>query len=699
MKQFILMLLKYILMLVVLVGVLYIGLIIGEPDMKKFKETIFPKFINDIYVKVYDVRNNFIGGMPIIPTQEGKGIFYVKKVPKTFWRVLKAREDKHLDFANKETGVVGLFRNPRCWNGVDVIGIPNAVLKEKRGGSSLVQQLVKNFYGQDYFKSITNNELINTVIRKMRELYEAKTFYHALRSNNGTEFKRWVSMYVPMYNSGGSVYGIDAAAAIFFGKKVSRLQEYEQILLTEFYKYSYYFTPETQRKKKCQYIKNQALLDINKFYTSKYKKRRLRRAIKHWKCPRIPKLPTFMYRFENFTNQLGTLRNVKNRIWKIAGSMAVTIRENIADFLGKKKNILVTELKTCLNVEANNRFKKKVKYVINKLAYKLNYKLIPKSLKSADIYIAAADKYGNIVRVFRTGDTIHSKRIGSVSKVFSAVAFAKRGDTRFSYYCNERNSILHNYDGSVGGKCSKYNLINVKEVFGKSLNLPVLSAFSHVYDESGRESKKAITEKQLQRLYQTFRIRMDDPANSKKYELSFGVANMSPFHLHEAIHQIAYSLYDTSYYRGLYCNLHIIKELKYHEIDYENAVIDSKQRLVNSRDLFCGRSKRRLRLKSSERSFLLSVLQAPVNSYYGTLRSFTSVTDSYGKILFAKSGTMDCKVEGKVYTQSKWAVGAFEKHGRPYTFVIMIHREFGLGVKLKHSEITKAFFNVLYQSL
>lgn len=163
---------------------LYLYMILGKPNQAKWEKEIFPKHIAQIVTKVYDSTDKMIGGIYDTKLEAtNKGTFYVESLPPLYWNILKFREDNYLDFNNEKTGILGIYKNSRSFNGIDVMGIPNGLM-HGRGGSSLSQQLVKNFYGQDYFRSQTNFNTLNTLLRKVQEINEAKTFYHNLYHPN-----------------------------------------------------------------------------------------------------------------------------------------------------------------------------------------------------------------------------------------------------------------------------------------------------------------------------------------------------------------------------------------------------------------------------------------------------------------------------------------------------------------------------------
>jgi hypothetical protein len=67
--------------------------------------------------------------------------------------------------------------------------------------------------------------------------------------------------------------------------------------------------------------------------------------------------------------------------------------------------------------------------------------------------------------------------------------------------------------------------------------------------------------------------------------------------------------------------------------------------------------------------------------------------------MFMKSGTTDKPVNGETRTQAKWVAGAIKVKGEPYSFVIMVHSENGIGKRVGHYEISKPIFREIVRVL
>jgi len=685
---------------------IYLYAILGKPDQLKWKEKIFNNHIKRIAIKIYDKTDNMIGGLVNRDIEINRGIFYVEHVPSPYWDILKFREDKYLNFNNTETGLMGLWNDFRSFNGIDTIAIPSAIIQQRGGGSSLSQQLVKNFYGQEYFRNQTKFHSLNTLLRKWQELNEAKTFYHNLRANDGEEFKRWVAMYSPSLVSAGSVYGIESVAAMVFGKKPKNLSESEQVLLSNMYKYTHYFNGEAHENK-CKKIKDGSKVDIKTYFEGNPTKiQELTQNIENWTCTDKPRVPFAFYKNMLAEDTKGRLiiGNPQIRIWDWAGTSASILRFETDTYKENHPNHLITEAKMTVDVPKNIVFKKGVDQALIDVENSLNSRLYVNldgddtaNKEKANIWVSVVDEDGEIKHIYKRGNTSYKRRIGSISKVFEAIALGNRGDKYNSFYCNEPFKSLHNSDGSTGGECqdnSNDNIYSARKVFGASKNLPMRSAFDKyiVKNETGiKIIEDKIDNEKLQEIYSSFNLSRDNNT-TLKYELSFGLTNSTPFNLQKSIHKLTHLLYDNG---STYKEAHITKSLKYKIIKDETLINGKEKNSLYSKNI--SRQTREM-FDTDTKIYMQTVLKSALDpKINGTLKSFNNITGF--ETLFMKSGTTDKNVEGETLTQSKWVVGAIKVKGKAYSFVIMVDNENGIGKRVGHYEITKPIFHEIVKAL
>ena len=685
--------------------VAYIYIIVGTPNQEKWEKEIFPKHIAQIATKVYDNTDKMIGGMFNTKLEESnKGTFYVESVPKLYWNILKFREEVFLDFNNKETGLWGIVVNPRSFNGVDPLGVPNAILKG-RGGSTLSQQLVKNFYGQDYFNAQTKLHSINTLLRKVQELNEAKIFYHNLRANNGEEFKRWIAMYPPSLVSAGSVYGIESVSAVVFGKKPKDLSDLEQIILSEMYKYTYYFSGKANEKK-CKQIKRGAKIDIANYFKGREKKiAKLSKEVDDWSCPKEPRVPFAFYQDlqEQDARGRAIIGNPNNRIWEWASTSASILRGELDAYRKEHNDTLITEAKMSVDVPKNIEFKDGINLALKKVENRLGERMYVNldgdkedKRPQANIWVSVVNKKGEIKYIYKRGNVHNPRRIGSLSKVFEAIALGNRGDRWDYYYCNEPYKGLHNSDGNRGGECknnSNQNIYSARKVFGASKNLPMKSALEkYVLKDTGgiRVVEDRVSDKKLKQIYKSFNFHRDSNRSSMRYELSFGMTNSSPLNLQKSIHKLTHLLY----YKGRYAEAHITKSIKYKRI--KDFAIKNGRETTNLYHTNISKETREM-FNTNTKIYMQTVLKSALDPHYGTLRSFNNIPNF--ETMFMKSGSTDKPVEGERRTQAKWVAGAIKVKGEPYSFVIMVHYENGIGKRVGHYEISKPIFREIVRVL
>ena len=685
---------------------IYLYAILGKPDQLKWKEKIFNNHIKRIAIKIYDKTDNMIGGLVNRDIEINRGIFYVEHVPSPYWDILKFREDRYLNFNNKETGLMGIWNDSRSFNGIDTVAIPSAIIQQRGGGSSLSQQLVKNFYGQDHFRKQTSFHSINTLLRKWQELNEAKTFYHNLRANDGEEFKRWVAMYSPSLVSAGSVYGIESVAAMVFGKKPKDLSELEQVLLSNMYKYTYYFNGKAHENK-CKKIKEGSLIDIKNYFKGNQNKiQELSKNIEDWTCPDKPRVPFGFYKDMLAEDTKGRLiiGNPQIRIWDWAGTSASILRFETDAYKESYPNHLITEAKMTVDVPKNIIFKKGVDQALVNIENRLGSRLYinldgndKSTKKQANIWISVVNDNGEIEHIYKRGNTSYKRRIGSISKVFEAIALGNRGDEWSSYYCNEPFENLHNSNGSVGGECqdnSNNNIYSARKVFGASKNLPMRSAFDKYIVKDNRSItiiEDKIDDEKLQEIYNSFNLSRDNNT-TLKYELSFGLTNSTPFNLQKSIHKLTHLLYDNG---STYKEAHITKSLKYKLIQDDTLINGKEEHSLYEKNI---NEKTRKMFDTNTKVYMQTVLKSALNpKFNGTLESFNDIPNF--ETLFMKSGTTDKPVEGETLTQGKWVAGAIKVKGKSYSFVIMVENENGIGKKIGHYEMTKPIFHEIVKAL
>lgn len=142
--------------------------------------------------------------------------------------------------------------------GIDLGGILKAVLSElgigkKRGGSTITQQLIKN--------SLLTSE--RTYSRKIKEIVLA------LKIENNFSKDEILEMYLNRIPFGGTAYGVEKAAEVFFGKDAKDLTLDEAAILASLPKAPTYYSPFGNHKN-TTLTKDFTLEELNKRKVNKF---------------------------------------------------------------------------------------------------------------------------------------------------------------------------------------------------------------------------------------------------------------------------------------------------------------------------------------------------------------------------------------------------------------------------------------------
>ena len=152
-------------------------------------------------ITVHDVNGNTVG---VIGQRYGKPVD-ITKLPPYVAKLLTATEDKRF-YAHGGIDVIGIFR--ALW--VDVVS-----RSPKQGASTITAQLAKNLF--------LSSE--KTLMRKIREMFLAIKIEHCFTKDEILE------IYLNRVYFGAGVYGLDAAAAYYYGKDAYSLSLYESAVL------------------------------------------------------------------------------------------------------------------------------------------------------------------------------------------------------------------------------------------------------------------------------------------------------------------------------------------------------------------------------------------------------------------------------------------------------------------------------------
>jgi penicillin-binding protein 1A len=136
----------------------------------------------------------------------------------------------------------------------------NILLGDRRGASTITQQLVKNL-----FKTRKTNEGLAEYIPFLRTyIYKLKEWITAVRLEFNYNKKEILTMYLNTVDFGNSAYGIRTASKTYFNKKPSQLNHAESAMLVGLLKATSTYNPMLHPEK-CRERRNTVLGQLRKY--------------------------------------------------------------------------------------------------------------------------------------------------------------------------------------------------------------------------------------------------------------------------------------------------------------------------------------------------------------------------------------------------------------------------------------------------
>ena len=132
---------------------------------------------------------------------------------------------------------------------------------DRRGASTITQQLAKNLYRTRYNKSqglLSKIPLMRTIIPKLKE------WLTAIKLESNYSKKEIITMYLNTVSFGNNTYGIKTAARIYFDKEANELDVPESALLVGMLKGTSLYNPIKNPKNALE-RRNVALAQMNKY--------------------------------------------------------------------------------------------------------------------------------------------------------------------------------------------------------------------------------------------------------------------------------------------------------------------------------------------------------------------------------------------------------------------------------------------------
>lgn len=798
----------------ILVFIYFIGfflLLSGEVD-KENQDFLLKLHKYRTAVSVRDKHNHLLGIMPntirppndyidisydnnkkepqYIKSHNRESSLYVNEVPDFFWKVLTEREHKGLTFVDEE-GFLGYLKGvwKRSYKGVDVISLGLNLVKRMLkkisididagsggGGSTPMNSMVKNLYGNNYFEITKKHKRLDGKIyyanhnieehlkyecpllinldriacRKWVEYKAARDLFPYLSKNNGKEFKRWVAMHAAFVGSvgGNGVYGLQAAAAIMFGKKPNELNMAEQSFLAASYLTDFRFSKlstikkHTEAKWKSVCEKNAQYLTrterwecrkrvakkiaekvlTNQFSSTKLanKKVDLEVQFKAMSRPKMPEIPSILKPFfdqEKINGNKGSENELKKklknkkikdyanltaRLNKFMPSFKLLVKNELRNFSKMYPTYNPVEVVVTLPLAEDLKFRRGIESVlkVTDKNHPFNKHLSRNFDKNdrASIRISVASlKTGNLVRYYLQEGTSAveeklklpaTRPIASIAKIPLAALLVSKGLKEKSSLCNRYYRGLKNAGGDVGVKdCSQR--FSFEESIGRSKNLPLRYILNKMVDEQS-----------IGQLFIDFGLKSDkkqkNVSNKSHYieNLSFGRAVASASHTHNIINIISNLL--------IYKNtsppssIHSIETINY--VRYDEALQASEHSYIRARKT-SKLSNVSKYLQGSERiKTMNTLLSAPVKKTYGTLYFLNNI--KFGKVVHGKSGTFDTENHS---IKDKYAVGTLKVKDEHYSFSILVgsedYKDKGLIKNIKSQKLIKPLVQKIVDSL
>lgn len=132
---------------------------------------------------------------------------------------------------------------------------------DKRGASTITQQLAKNLYRTRYNKSqglLSRVPVLRTIIAKLKE------WLTAVKLESNYSKNEIITMYLNTVSFGNNAYGIKTAARIYFDKETNKLEVPESALLIGMLKATSIYNPIRNPQKALE-RRNVALAQMNKY--------------------------------------------------------------------------------------------------------------------------------------------------------------------------------------------------------------------------------------------------------------------------------------------------------------------------------------------------------------------------------------------------------------------------------------------------
>ena len=466
-----------------------------------------------VHPALFDRNDIFLGTIPGVldsnrdwtdqkdPSPDHKTLYMnIDNVPEEWWKMVTYLEDR---------------RQGTFWSfgGIDfqaIISIPirmiRTLVRDKRfsigGASSLSMQLARSIHHK-------NPGDLSFTRKIFIELLQSPGLVYGLTNNKDHRyFKQWVAMHLTMIRG---VYGLRTSSLLIFGKEPNMLSISQKAVLAAAIKYPIgrdgYVNPKLLKRaiftvKGCCGFTSKEQEDAKKEIESFD----VIQALKSQKIPDLDLSDKEIVK-KLLEPQRRSIFLASNEVYRVVDEL-----NNVVDKLNKKYNNSWRRRISAVKVTTNNsenraliesledrsfaEFNELLRVKGAKLVYQLDADPNKKSLPFLAIL---TNEFGEIERFYTNNRwDIREGTIepASTMKVFAAILFNNEQDRSTDKYCNQSikigGKVVSNPSGSGKVKNGSFKCREDRngetfaagEVFGKSMNLPILWRFKPLHEEA-----------------------------------------------------------------------------------------------------------------------------------------------------------------------------------------------------------------------
>lgn len=598
----------------------------------------------------------------------------VDLVPRGWLDVLVALEDRH----------AGSWRH---WCGIDAVALARAAVfgalgQSGRGGSTLAMQLVRSMR---HLSPGSDPSLLARLKRKVLEIRHGAMLACTLGGVGDQRFQRLLARHLPLVQGtpdsrmGGVLYGLGMAARVLFDKPLEALDLAEQAVLAAAVRRHILLAPDGDTsgiallRARWEEVTARAGLGLRLAYGGKSPRviaaldRLVALPLPHPELSADIAWATEADAAERFrlaaNPEYRAAALIKGEMVTALGEMWLRFGE---DYRGR-----VVGLSLTLDVAENLVFKRRLERTLAvteaRLGDRLALPLLARgaSDRIAQVVLMEANAAGRIHRHYlNAGEPVSlglgwrragtgsmalvptERHVGSVAKAALAVLLGTQDGTG-ARYCNVRTADgrIHNWDGDAGvAACDEPGAWHgVGDVFGRSLNLPLLSRL------------RGVPASDLVELARQAGLRLD-PGTPPATAMVLGMASTGPMRLLALMQAIANGVMGRP---GVAVQPRIVAGYRLRGDDGGVDSVGVPEEVVS--DL------QRYFAIAGTAGFVRHVLGAPLKSG-GTLSALAGKGAGDMAVHLAKTGTTT--VDGGI--RDKWVIGVRETAGDLRSYALLV---------------------------